>query len=363
MQISLCMIVRDEEETLARCLRSIRGVVDEMCVVDTGSRDRSREIARALGARVEEVPWDDHFAEARNASLDLARGDWILVLDGDEELANPDQARARLEDFARRRRRALGRVLVEYHDPTEGALARVALTRFFPRDPGVRFAGRVCERVVCTEGAPERRDTGLRVLHHGYDAGPSPRHKRAAQRARLLEFALAEEPCDAFLYYQLARTHSAEGREEECWRASRSAIELAPRDAPWLAHLVETGAYALRALGRSEEALRLIDDIHGRFPERPDTSFLRALLLMDLGRLDAAAESFRSCMELEGRQPAGGETAPSASTYAPAYNLGVMFEVLGLLSEARGWYERALAFQPNHGPSLEGLARVREEGG
>ena len=353
------MIVRDEEETLARCLRSTSGVVDEVCVVDTGSKDRSREIARALGARVVEVPWDDHFADARNLSLELAHGDWILVLDADEELVAPESARERLECCARKGRMSLGRVIVEHHHPDEGLLARVSLTRFFPRDPGVRYAGRVHERLVWSTGAPERRDTGLHVRHHATTGGASPRELRAARNARLLGLALAEEPCDAFLHYQLARTHAAAARSEECWRAARAAIELAPRDAPWLAHLVETGAEALRALGRSEEALRLIDDIRGRYPERPDTSFLRALLLMDLGRLDEAECGFRHCLELEGREPAGGETAPAACTYAPAYNLGALFEVLGLLSEARAWYERALAYRPSHGPSLEGLARIR----
>lgn len=358
MRLSLCMIVRDEEASLARCLRSVQGVVDEMCVVDTGSTDRSREIARALGARVTDRPWDDHFAEARNASLELAQGDWVLVLDADEELVTKN-ARASLERFAGQGARRMGRIVVEHMDPIEGTLGKVALTRFFPRSSEFRFRGRVHERVVCEGFAPPRLSTGVRVLHHGYASEVPDRLDKLARNARLLELALVEEPRNAYLHYQLARSHAAAGRHGDSWRACRSAIELAPRDVPWLAHLVETGAYALRALGRSEEALRLIGEIRERFPERPDSSFLRALLEMDLGRLDDAEQGFRRCLELESREPTGGETAPSASTYAPAYNLAVMFEVLGLLSEARAWYERALAFKPSHGPSLEGLERIR----
>lgn len=362
LRISLCMIVRDGEETLARCLRSVQGVADELCVVDTGSGDRSRQIARALGARVAEVLWEDHFADARNVSLDLANGDWVLVLDADEELASPDARRA-LEAFAARGGARLGRVLVEHCDPDEGTLGRAALTRFFPRSKELRYRGRVHERIVAPGAPLERADTGVRVLHHGFSSHAGGGRGKPARDRRLIELALLEEPRNAYLHYQLARAHAALGRQEECWRACRCAIELAPRDVPWLAHLVETGAYALRALGRSGEALRLIEDIRGRFPERPDTSFLRALLEMDLGRLDAAERGFRRCLELEDQRPIGGETAPSASTYAPAYNLGVMFEVLGLLAEARGWYERALAFRPNHGPSLEGLERIRRAEG
>lgn len=358
LRISLCMIVRDEQDNLPRCLRSVRAVVDEMCLVDTGSRDRTREVARALGARVAERPWSDHFAEARNASLDLAGGDWILVLDADEELVTPD-ARAVLEHFAAERGPRLGRVLVENVDPTAGTLGQALLTRFFPRDPTVRYVGRVHEQVACAERPVVRADTGLVVRHHGYATDAIVRRDKLARNARLLEAALEDDHHDAYLHYQLARTHALAARHEECWRACRSAIELAPNDVPWLAHLVETGAYALRALGRSEEALRLVEDIGGRYPERADTCFLRALLEMDLGRLDAAQRGFRRCLELEGRAPVGGESAPAASTYAPAYNLAVMFEVLGLFVEARAWYERALAFQPSHAPSLAGLERIR----
>ncbi len=356
------MIVRDEQDNLPRCLRSVKDVVDEMCVVDTGSQDRTREVASALGARVVDRPWDDHFAEARNASLDLAGGDWILVLDADEELVTPG-ARSALERFAAEGGPRLGRILVENVDPTEGTLGQAFLTRFFPRDPAVRYAGRVHEQVGCADRPVARADTGLVVRHHGYAADAIARRDKLARNARLLGAALEEDRHDAYLHYQLARTQALAARHEECWRACRTAIELAPRDVPWLAHLVETGAYALRALGRSEEALRLVDDIVGRYPERADTCFLRALLEMDLGRLDDAQRGFRRCLELEGRAPVGGESAPAASTYAPAYNLAVMFEVLGLFGEARAWYERALAYQPSHAPSLAGLARIRSAGG
>ena len=85
--LSLAMIVRDEASDLPRCLDSARGMVDEMVVVDTGSADATRDVAAAAGALVHDVPWRDDFAAARNASLDLCRGRWVLVLDADEVLA------------------------------------------------------------------------------------------------------------------------------------------------------------------------------------------------------------------------------------------------------------------------------------
>jgi|GEM_PF-893490 len=85
--LSLSMIVKNEEEHLAKCLRSVRPVVDEMIVVDTGSTDRTMDIAKVFGAQVFEFPWTGDFSEARNHSLSKAKGDWILILDGDEVLS------------------------------------------------------------------------------------------------------------------------------------------------------------------------------------------------------------------------------------------------------------------------------------
>ena len=95
VKLSLCMIAKNEEKYLGRCLASVRGVVDEIILVDTGSTDRTAEIAQSFGARVGHHAWQDDFSEARNASLELATGDWILALDADEELAPASRERLR----------------------------------------------------------------------------------------------------------------------------------------------------------------------------------------------------------------------------------------------------------------------------
>ena len=84
--LSLSMIVRDEEARLGKCLRSVQGFADEMVVVDTGSTDATVAIAEAAGARVEQIPWPGDFAPARNQALEFLKGDWVLVLDADEQL-------------------------------------------------------------------------------------------------------------------------------------------------------------------------------------------------------------------------------------------------------------------------------------
>ena len=86
VMLSLSMIVRNEETRLDACLASVKGFVDEMVVVDTGSEDRTVAIAEAAGARVEQIPWPGDFAPARNTALTFLSGEWVLVLDADEQL-------------------------------------------------------------------------------------------------------------------------------------------------------------------------------------------------------------------------------------------------------------------------------------
>ena len=93
--LSLCMIVKDEEEFLSNCLNSVKGIVDEMIVVDTGSSDRTVEIAEYFGARVLSHPFGGDFSEARNASIRKASSDWIRVLDADEEIEQEDAPKIR----------------------------------------------------------------------------------------------------------------------------------------------------------------------------------------------------------------------------------------------------------------------------
>ncbi len=93
--ISLCMIVKNEEKYLERCLKSVEGVVDEIIIVDTGSTDQTTKISEKFGAKILEYQWNDDFSSARNYSLKNAKCDWILVLDADEELDSQSKDKLR----------------------------------------------------------------------------------------------------------------------------------------------------------------------------------------------------------------------------------------------------------------------------
>src|SRR5215831_17771276 len=90
MGISLCMIVKNEEDWVAGAVESVRSIVDEVIIVDTGSTDSTPDRIRSLGAKTIHLKWTDSFADARNASLAKARESWVLVLDADERIAARD---------------------------------------------------------------------------------------------------------------------------------------------------------------------------------------------------------------------------------------------------------------------------------
>lgn len=351
------MIVRDEEHSLARCIESVRGVVDEIVVVDTGSHDATVAVAQAAGAQVGHFAWRDDFAAARNAALDRTHAEWVLVLDADEELVGAG-ARAVLERFATEHASLEGRVgRVEIRNVTPAGESRALVSRLFPNDGRHRYAGRVHEQIECEGRAPLRADTGLVVLHHGYAPQELARGDKLARNRRLLERELGERPDDGYLWWQLGRTHALAGEHERALASLERALERCPDGASWGIEALENGASSLRELGRPRQALELLAQVEEEARDRADTQFLIALLALDLGDLRRAEAGFARCIEL-GRRPAGASETSLAVQSASACNLGVMQEVLGRPERARDWYRLALSLEAGHAAAREGLARL-----
>ena len=354
------MIVRDERANLEACLESARDAVDEICVVDTGSKDGTAELAAELGASVDSFRWQDNFAAARNASLGLASGQWVLVLDADERIVEPRLARERLMDFASQSAGFGGQVVIE--SPLaggEGSETSLSLTtRFFPRAPEWFFHGRIHEQVLCDGRAPKRRSTGVRVEHLGYLDEVIASKDKLARNERLLITSLQQDGPDSYVAYHLGQTLALGGRHAEALEAFELAVEYCPDDAAYLAHLFEMGATSLRSLGHSRQALEFLGNIEGDYVGRADTCFLLALLAMDTGEFERARSGFEHCLTLKGTLPEGGPSSPAASSWAAATNLGVLAEVLGDLGSARRHYEHGLALRPGDEPCLAGLARL-----
>jgi tetratricopeptide (TPR) repeat protein len=344
-RISAAMIVRDEETVLADCLRSIRNEVDEIVVTDTGSTDRSRDIAVAFGARVLERPWDDDFSAARNHSLEAATGDWILYIDADERLEAPKRGVLRWTVA----RPGMAALLIRLQ-PQEGFTTYLE-ARLFRRDPRIRFKGRIHEQIwpdieaLC---AAERLGVGrcaASIIHVGYDGDLSRKHKR---NLPLLEQAVAENPRRVYCWWHLGDTLAALGRRSEAEAALRTAIRVAnaggiPRERFEASLAYQT--LARIAFEAGEDPLALIEEGLAALPEDQALSFMKARALINLRRHDLA-------LTLLGRLT----THNPASVADPylAYHRGIFGELahdltgvallrLGRFAEASAAFEKAAA--------------------
>jgi glycosyltransferase involved in cell wall biosynthesis len=324
LTLSLCMIVRDEEEMLPRCLGAIAPVVDEIIVVDTGSRDATIEIARSFGARVIERAWTDSFAEARNVSFDAATGDWLIFLDADEVLVSEDAEQLRALT-GHTWREAFYLVATSYLGETgDGFAGADNLLRVFSNRPQYRFTGRVHEQITHSlpVWAPGRiHQTTVRIRHYGYLESVRSAKAKSQRNIELLRKQAVESPPDAFHHFNLGSEHAADGDTaaalaefERAW----SMIVAQPAGVdyrygpPLVARLVE----AMRRSGRLDDGAALAAEGLRRYPEFTDLVFAQARIAFETGALDDAREHYRRCIAL-GDAPARYRPIVGSGTYLP----------------------------------------------
>ena len=280
--LSAALIVRDEERFLEACLRSLIGRFDEIVVVDTGSADRSREIAGDLGARLLQFRWTDDFAAARNAAVDASLGQWVLYIDADERVVEFDRAEA--ERLLAAHDHACYTVLFR---PQSG-FTRYREHRIFRNRPELRFRGVIHEslipaldELVAREGARVGASS-IGLEHDGYDGDIRHKHPR---NLPLLEKRLVQDPAHVYSWAHLGATLLGVGDAEGAERAWRRGVDIvrsrasttAADDLPYL-HLANF------LLERRRDATELLDEACRRFPDNYALLWLRGRTLVDAAR-------------------------------------------------------------------------------
>ena len=335
-RLALVMIARDEAHQIARALDSAAPFVDLMIVLDTGSVDATREIARARGAQVHAFAWCDDFAAARNASLELSPADWNLVLDADEWIESGGAALAALEPDA------MGWVRRDNQLEDE-AVAQTWIPRVLPR--GVRYEGRIHEQPV---GSARGVRLPLLLGHDGFTAQSLAR--KGDRNEVLLMRDLQDHPEDPYLWFQLAKEHQARGHPPQAALCFTEALRLAPADAPWRHSLVVRGITALKDAGQLDEARVLAEAERPAWTASPDFHFSVGDLYLDTAMADPAravadwlplAEAaWKRCLEI-GEQPHLDGAVRGRGSFMAAHNLATLYETFGP-PEAAARY-RALA--------------------
>jgi len=216
--LSLCMIVKDEEDFLDRCLKSVMGVADEMIIVDTGSTDRTVEIAESYGAEVHHHPWNGSFSEARNYGLQFASCDWIFQIDADEELEKADipilQKAIRSQGF--------DAIFVALLNEGYDGWSKHYFQRLFRRGRA-HYCGIVHNQLIC-EG--RQLQTEIRLYHYGYNLSEEQMQAKFKRTETLLLKQLANDATDPFAYQNYIRVIRASKKFKKAVEEGEKALQL-----------------------------------------------------------------------------------------------------------------------------------------
>ena len=355
LTLSLCMIVRDEEEMLPRCLAAVAPAVDEIIIVDTGSTDSTIEIARSFGATVIEREWTGSFSEARNVSFDAANSDWMMYLDADEVLVEADVAKLRLLT-GRTWREAFYLVETNFTgDADDGTAVTHNALRVFRNRPEYRFEGRLHEQIAqkLPGYALERLEqSSVRVEHYGYLGAVRDAKEKSRRNIDLLLAQQAESAPTPFLHYNLGSEYAAAGDAPAALREFERAWQLVllERSGGGVVHefapsLMVRLVKALRYCGRAEDALRYATDGLNEFPGFTDLVFEQASACVALRRPADARAYFEQCIEM-GDAPARYTAMVGCGTYLPRIALAELHLNRGEAARARPLLEWCFDHHP-----------------
>ena len=307
-QLSLCMIVKNEERFLAACLDSVKELVGEMIVVDTGSTDATVAIAESRGAKVVQFDWVNDFSAARNASLDAATRPWALVLDADEEVVLTDAAPL---EAALRQTAKCGFSILLHNVHADGIKDHGEVFRLFRRDlPAMRYRGQLHEQLAAV--AEGRHPVGgmvkgVELLHHGYRDDVVLEKKKGERNEQLSRALLADRPDDPYAWYACAMSLADEGEALEKYRESLRLVKL--RAAPgrpwdnWTAMVFWRLSDLEFRQGLYDAALATASEGHKVFPRHPDFLLQSARCHFETARAAEAVRELQLCLSSSTRNP------------------------------------------------------------
>jgi len=356
--LSLSMIVRNEAERLEACLRSVQGFVDEMVVVDTGSSDATIAIAERLGASVHRIDWPGDFAPARNQALQWVSGDWVLVLDADEQLR--PEAREPLQQLMARPELLLINLLRQELGALQSPYSNVS--RLFRRHPAIHWSRAYHSLVDDSVAELLQREPHWRIadcstpalLHDGYRPELLASGDKARRLREAMENELQQRPGDPYACAKLGSLEVAEGNRERGLELLRRGLQQCPA----AAHAERYELQLHLAMAEAEQD-----------PAAAIALYRQALVTPLSPRLTLAARLNLAALLLhQGQLEDAEQLCRQATTVAPEiglgwYNLGLIRRRRGDLAGALAAYRQAGVLSPEHAETQQNLAVASLLGG
>jgi len=356
--VSACMMVKNEEEFLPACLESIRNWVDEIIIVDTGSTDRTVEIARSYGAKVFPQKWSKDFSRHRNYSISKATCDWIFIIDADEEFIEDDlpvlrQAINR-DDF-----RIISISVLNTDKKTGECTSFLPSPRLFRREARFRYEGIVHNQLQFPDNEPILR-VGVKIKHYGYNLPHDQKMKKVARSRELLEKQLMLKPDDPFVHFnyaQLLRGVTKKPDKELAGLILKHAarvVELSdPRNRatlPLYLQGLHQQATTLIACGRFEEAAAKCRQALDTKPDYLDALYTIGEACGRMHDYDKAEQYFLRYLDEQKKYDAGREELSIILLFGfmrhrAYYSLGLIHQIQGNTTRAENYYKKALREQ------------------
>lgn len=339
--ISVCIIAKNEEQRIEKCLSSIKPYGFEIIVVDTGSTDRTKEIASVYADKVLDFEWCDDFSAARNYSLRSASNNWIFMLDCDEWIKQIDVEE--LNYFRKHLSDSVGSVNRE-NLVTENGVLTLNNTdhteRFFDRRL-YHYTGIIHEQLTPIRGKEINSYLLQTVLSHtGYDMTPEERIAKNNRNYTLLLKQAESDPDNPYLYYQLGKTcEIIEDFAHACEYYDKGlTYDLDPELAYVQAMVVSYGNALLRT-GQADIALGY-EGIYDDFCMIADFVYLMGNIYKANGMYEQAFEQYQKAIGIPQCSQAG------CNSYLPVFQSGDLFEILGDIESAKMCYSQCGDFLP-----------------
>jgi len=331
------MIVKNEEEFLDSSIKSAVVALgfDDIVVADTGSTDKTVEIALANSARVVSFEWCDDFSAARNFAAYNAVHDWVFMLDADERVIEADIGK--LESFIKENHTVGSFRRIEMTDNAVVNESRLYNRRFY------RYDGNIHEQIIPVDTSRKIvKPAPIVLAHYGYLPDVKTAKSKYERNARLLEEALSKKPDDPYLLFQLGKCYSVNdgNLKKACDYFERSLAAKEDYRLEYVYYTVELYGYALINSGQYEKALEFIGRYGEFYNHKPEFRFLSAHIYQNNGMLQEAVECYESCI--------GADTydAKGITSFLSYYNIGVILECVGMLEDAVAIYEKCGGYEP-----------------
>lgn len=351
-RLSMVMIARDEQLNIGRALLSVKDIVDEMIVVDTGSVDATVEIAESLGAKVFHFPWQDDFSLAKNVAIEQATGDWLLLMDADDELHPEDRQLVR-ELLLEESIDCFFFDTLSFFGEGGGLYVRMLQPRLVKNEPRFRFIGKIHETLNLNGVRIDYCD--IRMQHYGYLNTEVEVKKKIVRNRTLLEEELAQNPT-AIHYFYLGTEHLRAGdyglAVETFERSQQLYLEMGIEPS---SEMLKKKIIAFQELCQYGRVYEEIEEAMKLYPDYTDLYFLRAETLEQEGEIIEAIGAYRACIE-QGEAPVTYSSMCGSGSYTAYYRIGYLYSEIGESEKALEAYFDALQCNTSYVPAVHAIA-------